>query len=378
MTDADLIVIGAGLSGCALVARLRQLGWEGQIALVEAGRGAGGRSASRRRRDRTAWRLDHGAPGLHFSQPVVAELNPLLSRMRDAGVLVEEPAAIISIDSDGQPADNAPKAQPDGGWWRGMPCMASLCEQLLEQAGPKQLALHWQRRVRWLSRRDGLWTLSDQDNTWQLRGRSLVLSGNLLAHPRSLAMLNWPDVPLRAAVPPGVDGDLDQALDQLARCRADVRWNLMLDLPLEGSTLPRQIWLTAEAQQRWRVERLVLQPQSDGRTGLVVHGLHDGSNITPESQPNLLERQEKRLIAGLEQMLVGMPSLQAACRQATSLGVMRWGASQPLDHPLQQQLQWCPISEVGFCGDYVEGTGFGRGQGALESGVLLAKRMISA
>ena len=36
MTDADLIVIGAGLSGCALVARLRQLGWEGQIALVDA------------------------------------------------------------------------------------------------------------------------------------------------------------------------------------------------------------------------------------------------------------------------------------------------------------------------------------------------------
>ena len=72
MTDADLIVIGAGLSGCALVARLRQLGWEGQIALVEAGRGPGGRSASRRRRDRTAWRLDHGAPGLsliHISEP---------------------------------------------------------------------------------------------------------------------------------------------------------------------------------------------------------------------------------------------------------------------------------------------------------------------
>ena len=77
-------------------------------------------------------------------------------------------------------------------------------------------------------------------------------------------------------------------------------------------------------------------------------------------------------------MLVGMPSLQAACRQATSLGVMRWGASQPLDHPLQKRLQWCPISAVGFCGDFVEGTGFGRAQGALESGVLLANRLVSA
>ena len=38
MIDVDLIVIGAGLSGCALVFRLRQLGWKGQIAVVEAGR----------------------------------------------------------------------------------------------------------------------------------------------------------------------------------------------------------------------------------------------------------------------------------------------------------------------------------------------------
>ena len=378
MTDVDLIVIGAGLSGCALVFRLRQLGWKGQIALVEAGRGPGGRSASRRRRDQPDWRLDHGSPGLHFSQPVLAELEPLLRSMRDTGLLVEEEAAVISINADGQPTDNGSDAQPEGGWWRGKPCMASLCEHLLKQAGAEQLAFHWQRRVRWLSRRDGQWTLSDQDNAWQLKGRNLVLSGNLLAHPRSLAMLNWPDVPLREAVPAGVDVDLDQALNQLAGCSADVRWNLMLDLPLEGSTLPRQIWLTAEAQKRWGVERLVLHAQDNGRTGLVVHGLHDGSSITPESQPELLASFEKRLIAVLEQMLVGMPSLQAACRQATSLGVMRWGASQPLDHPLQKRLQWCPISAVGFCGDFVEGTGFGRAQGALESGVLLANRLVSA
>ena len=378
MTDADLIVIGAGLSGCALIYQLRLLGWKGKIALVEAGRGCGGRSASRRRRDQPDWRLDHGSPGFHLSQPISAELEPLLNGMRDAGVLTQELAEIISIDSDGRPTTSGADAMPEGGWWRGNPCMASLCEHLLEQAGFEQLDLHWQRRVRWLDRRDGEWTLSDQDRTWQLRGDSLVLSGNLLAHPRSLAMLNWSDVPLRTAVPTGVDSELDLALSQLARCSADVRWNLMMDLELEGEKPPRQIWLTAEARERWQVERLVLQPQMNGHTGLVVHGLHDGRSITPESQPTLLAEQEERLKTVLDQMLRDMPKLQTACRQANSLGVMRWGASQPLDHPLQRNLQWCQSSKVGFCGDYVEGSGFGRAQGALESGVRLASRLISA
>lgn len=376
-TDADLIVVGAGLSGCALVGRLRQVGWSGRIALVEAGRGPGGRTATRRRRDQADWRLDHGAPGFQVQYPIPEGLDALLDPLRHDGVLVPERGGINSLDEQGHPAIGAPDGIAEGDWWRGAPCMSSLCEGLLKQAGPDGLTLHWQHRVRWITRSEGTWCLADQDRTWQLRGQRLVLSGNLLAHPRSLAMLNWPDVPLREAVAAGTDHALDEALRHLARCQAEVRWNLMLDLPGVDPAWPRQIWLTEGARERWSVERLVLQPQTTGRTGLVVHGLHDGSSITPESQPSLLEMQEQRLRTALQDMLVKMPTLQSACSQATSLGVMRWGASQPVSHPLPSKLQWCPGSAVGFCGDYVEGKGFGRAQGALESGVRLAEHLAS-
>ena len=378
MAVADLIVIGAGLSGCALVSRLRQQGWDGSISVVEAGRGPGGRTATRRRRDQTEWRLDHGAPGLHFTQPMLPGLESLLEPLRLRGILVRDAAPTVSIDAEGQLTANGAEAMPEGGWWRGLPCMAALSEQLLELGGLETFDQHWQCRVRWLQRSQETWTLANSDRSWQLSGRRIVFSGNLLAHPRSLAMLQWSDVPLRSAVAPGVDSALDQALDHLAHGQADVRWNLMLDLPVDGSALPRQIWLTAEAQQRWQVERLVLQPQTGGHTGLVVHGLHDGSSITPESQPKLLKQQEQRLNNVLNEILNGMPELQQACREATSLGVMRWGASRPTSHPLPHQLQWCPTTRVGFCGDYVEGPGFGRAQGALESGVLLADQLLSA
>merc|ERR1711965_1176000 len=77
-----------------------------------------------------------------------------------------------------------------------------------------------------LSRKNGWWCFSGQR-----RARSLVVTGNLLAHPRSLAMLGWPDVPLRSAVPLNVDPLLDTALAQICEMDASVRWNLMLELP---------------------------------------------------------------------------------------------------------------------------------------------------
>jgi hypothetical protein len=85
-------------------------------------------------------------------------------------------------------------------------------------------------------------------------------------------MLGWPDVPLRSAVPLNVDPLLDAALAQIREMDASVRWNLMLELPHCSDHLPRQIWLTSDAQERFGIERIVLHRQHDQRLGLVVHG----------------------------------------------------------------------------------------------------------
>lgn len=374
MLDADLVVIGAGLAGCSLIARLRQLNWTGTIALVEAGRGPGGRTATRRRRDHPRWRLDHGAPGFHLDDPLPEGVNALLAPLRENGCLRPAEGTVVTLAMDGSISRAGGAADVE--WLEGQPFMASVCEAFLAM-GEGALTQHFGRRVRTLQRDGDHWCVFQEGSDWQLRGGSLVLSGSLLAHPRSLAMLDWPEVPIRAAVPAGQDPELDQVLETLAQSRAEVRWNLMLDLPLNGEQVPRQIWLTPEARAHWRVERLVLQPQADNHTGLVVHGLDCGEPITPESQPLLLRQQEKRLRQLLPELLKPWPELQSACGRAETLGVMRWGASQPLDHPLAQSLQWCDASAVGFCGDYIEGPGFGRAEGALRSAVDLAEHLVT-
>jgi len=379
VAEVDLAVIGAGLAGCSLISRLQQLGSNLNIALIEAGRGPGGRTATRRRRDQSGWLLNHGAPGFGLSESKSEGMEALLAPLRSAGVLQRDERAVLSLNAQGDlsPA-NSPGACPVGGWWHGLPSMASICEALLDAADSVELSRQFETRVRWLERRQGHWLLENEDRTWSLRAKRLVLSGTLLAHPRSLKMLAWNDVPLRSAVAEGGDVGLDAVLSQLERSQAEVRWNLMVDLgvlALNGGQLPAQIWLDNDAKERWKVERLVLQPQSDGRWGLVVHGLDSGEAITPESQGRLMAQEQQRLLQLLPELMQGLPVVSAALQQATPLGVMRWGASRPLNHPLPEELQWCPTSAVGFCGDWIEGPGFGRAEGAISSAVNLAERL---
>ncbi len=375
--DVDLAVIGAGLAGCSLVARLQQHGFRGSIAVVEAGRGPGGRTATRRSRQAEQWRLDHGAPGFNLTEPVVQGVIAVLAPLRQRGILRREWGPILGMDHQGSLVEANRSDLLAGEWLRGFPTMARICEALLENTNTS-VEVHFGQRIRWLQRNDQKWTLSDASGQWQLTAKQLVLSGNLLAHKRSLSMLAWPDVPLRQAVPPGRDPKLDQVISSLNTTTASIRWNLMLECNMPSPEgLPRQILLTPMAQERWGVERLVLHPQHNHGVGMVVHGLDTGEPIHPGNQEVLLKTQEQRLIQQLPEMLNAVPKLNQMVKTARSLGVMRWGAARPLNNPLPSQLQWCPESDIGFCGDWIDGEGFGRAQGALTSGTALADLLVS-
>ena len=369
-SDVDLAVIGAGLAGTGLAASLRQVGFDGTILLIEAGRGPGGRAATRRRRDDLLWRLDHGAPCFSFSQPPQGLLSELWNPLLEQGIVQLDRGLVVGLSETGCLVDPPHHPLLEGPRFRGVPTMASVPEAFLQVAGSKTQGAYGER-ISSLRRENGWWCFSGER-----RARSLVVTGNLLAHPRSLAMLGWRDVPLRSAVPLNVDASLDAALEQIAQMRASVRWNLMLELPRCADHLPRQIWLTSEAQEKFGVERIVLHRQQDQKLGLVVHGLDDGSPITPASQPGLLAQQESRQHHALAELLLPWPELIGALPLARSLGVMRWGASQPLDYPLPTSLQWCEPSAVGFCGDWIAGRGFGMTEGALQSAVDLAAQLI--
>ena len=370
--DVDLVVIGAGLSGCALVAALRKRDWQGTIQIFEAGRGPGGRCATRRRRDDSLWRLDHGSPTLSFHAAPRGQLLELMTSLQQRGVVRVDDDPVVGLDHLGNAVEAPEHPLLQGPRWRGVPTMASVAETLLSD-GAEGVDVCFGERIQSLSKVDGRWLLAGG-----VRAARLVLSGTLLAHPRSLAMLGWRDVPLRQAVHEGHDPALDAALEWIAGLKASIRWNLMLEFPAaEYDRLPRQIWLTPRAQSHFRVERMVIQAQQRNRIGLVMHGVDDGARITPDTQPQLLKAQEQRLLSVLPELLRPWPSLQRMLSSAQSLGVMRWGAAQPLEKGMPTTLQWCPQANVGFCGDWIAGCGFGMAEGALRSALDLAESIDS-
>ena len=415
-----LAVIGAGVAGCALVAQLRRLGWGGSIGLWETGRGAGGRAGSRRSRRDPGLCIDHGAPLFNIeagprAEPPPALLEPLLA----AGAIEPWRGELALLRGEDQLQLGVGDPLTSGALYAGRGGMDQLAAGLLAlavhspdqppgpsphqspghgaSAGPPQsLQTHFATFVRHLQPRPGGgWRLLG--GAGELLGESdwLVLSGTLLAHPRSLLLLDWPEVPLQAAAAALGDLQLDHALTTIAGIRSEARSNLLLVLPAAAAApwlaLPfRLLSYDAAAQQRWGLRRVSIQPQADGRCAVVAHSsaafaadhldvVGSRSAIARQLQLSADSGREETVIAALQEALQQSlaPWLPAgAVAAAADRQLMRWGAAFPLPPGLPPELALCPTSRLGFCGDYIAGRGFGRIEGALRSGERLAARLL--
>ena len=64
----DLLVIGGGISACVFASKYLQNNLTKKIALIEVGRGLGGRSSTRISKKFKGWKLNHGAHNFNISK----------------------------------------------------------------------------------------------------------------------------------------------------------------------------------------------------------------------------------------------------------------------------------------------------------------------
>jgi len=388
----SIAVIGAGVSGCSLVAQLRRLGFAGSISLWETGRGPGGRASTRRSRHDAELRIDHGAPLLN----ITGETAPrLLQPLLEGGWIEPWQGAIAQLQGESTLRPGQADALGLGQLYRGLGGMDHLCRGLLSLAG-NGCDTHYGTLVRHLSREAGPWHLLGRNQELLGQADWLVLSSTLLAHPRSRAIFGWEDVPLQVAAAPLGDLQLEHALTVIAGIRSEARSNLLVVLDSKAAwpwrNLPFSLLhFDAAAQQRWGLQRITIQTQQDGRCAVVAHstqafaadhldvyGTHSAVARMLQLPPD--EGREDTVIAALttaleQVMATWLPGLDlgTADRQ-----LMRWGAAFPLAPGLPSELMFCPRSRVGFCGDFIAGVGFGRIEGALRSGEQLALELCAA
>lgn len=401
----ELAIVGAGVAGCALAAQLRRQGWSGSINLLEIGRGPGGRAATRRSSRDPALAINHGAPLFNISDsPPPALLAPL-----QQGDWIQPFTGVIQeLDGEGRliEAHGAGEGFHAGALWQGAGGMEQLSRGLLalaaEAAGGTLLRSGTLvRRLEPLPGGEG-WRLHGEGDTLLLECRWLVLSGTLLAHPRCQAVFGWPEVPLQAAAETLGDAQLLEAAARLAAIDSTASSNLLLTLPAELAAawlaLPwRLLQLSPAAQERWGLRRVSLQPLADGRCAVVaesspafaaahrhVYGSRSsaaqllGAAADPAQETATLEALQRAL-----EQVVGLRCAGAGTGADAHAQLMRWGAAFPLaagsgagTAGLPADLQLCPASRIGFCGDAIAGSGFGRVEGALRSAEALAARLL--
>lgn len=371
----SLAVIGAGVAGCALAAGLRRGGWDGPIDLWEAGRGPGGRAATRRSRQDAGWWLDHGAPLLNLLEGPEPQL---VAPLREGGWIVpwREPAAALQADGTLGPAEADPLLR--GSLHRGRQGMDDLCRGLLAlaQGPPRSPTCHYGTLVRHLAvRPEGGWQLADANGTVLGEADWLVLTGTLLAHQRAMERFGWSEVPLQQAAAGLGGGDLASALAALARMEMEARTNLMLTIEPAAAArwlaLPfRLLSFETQAQRRWGLRRLSVQPLADGRCGVVAHGV-------PAAGAPTMAALEGAVAGALEPWLGERPNDGEALAGVAQRQLMRWGAAFPVAPGLPPAAMVCPASRVAFCGDFIAGPGFGRIEGALRSAQTLAGRLLA-
>ena len=63
----DLLIIGGGISACVFASRYLKSNITKIVALIEIGRGLGGRSSTRISTRFKGWKLNHGAPNFNIS-----------------------------------------------------------------------------------------------------------------------------------------------------------------------------------------------------------------------------------------------------------------------------------------------------------------------
>ena len=76
----DLLILGGGISACVFASKYLQNNVSKRIALVEVGRGLGGRSSTRISKKFKGWKLNHGSPNFNISN---SKNNLLLKRYID-------------------------------------------------------------------------------------------------------------------------------------------------------------------------------------------------------------------------------------------------------------------------------------------------------
>ena len=375
----DLIIIGGGISACVFASQYLRNNTTQKIALIEVGRGLGGRSSTRISKRFKGWRLNHGAPNLNICN---SKNDPLLKSYIDEllenKLIKIDDSEIASLDEEANLENMKNSEFNNGITYHSLFSMSQLSENIIELNNLRgNIDFYFETLIFDLEFYNDEWTLTSKDGD-KFKSNYLVCSTNLLSHKRSLKILKVDQIPLRKAIPKNKDKKIDMLLNFLDKQSFIPRLTFLIytnenynfkDL---YSKKHRFFYLKKSLENKYKIERVIFQSLDNNKLGIVLHTKNlDFINSYINTKDENLFKQ--KIFSNFNRLFSNNASVnQLTCNEEIS--IMKWRASQPSGCAVPLSLQFSRKYRIGFCGDWFEGEGFARIEGSILSALKLEKK----
>ena len=374
-----LIIIGGGISACVFASKYLQKNTTKKIALIEAGRGLGGRSSTRISKRIEGWKLNHGAPNFNIcNSKKNLLLDNYINELLENKFINIDDSESIYLDGEFNLETIQNSDFSCGVNYLSLFTMSQLSEKIIEINNLKrEIDFYFETFIVDLKFNNDGWILTSKYGD-RFKCKYLISSTNLLSHRRSLKILDINQIPLRKAIPINNDKKIDLLINTLDKQKFIPRLTFLIYTSQDYSYKDsynkryRYFYLKKNLENKYKFERIIFQQQDNNKLGIVVHT----KNIDLiNSYKNLYEDDlfKKKIVKNFNELFKNSSSVNQLS-SSEKISIMKWRASQPYGYPVPLSLQFSRKYRIGFCGDWFEGEGFGRIEGAILSALLLVKK----
>ncbi len=376
----DLVIIGGGISSCVFASKYLKNNITKKIALIEIGRGLGGRSSTRISKRFKGWKLNHGAPNFNISN---SKNNLLLKNyidelMQNKFIKIDD-SDICFLNEDLNSETQKKSKFTCGVNYLSLDSMSQLSQKIIESNNLKgKIDFYFETLIVDLMFKNKEWLITSK-NGHKFKSKYLICSSNLLLHKRSLKILNINQIPLRKAIPINYDKKIDSILNFLDKQSFIPRLTFLIYTNRNYSykdfysKKQRYFYLGKNLEKKYKFERIIFQLQENNKLGIVVHTKNiDFINSFINSKN---EEVFKQKITTNFNKLFENNFIVNKLTFDDEISIMKWRASQPSGIAVPLSLQFSKKYRIGFCGDWFEGEGFGRIEGSILSALILEKKI---
>ena len=375
----DLLIIGGGISACVFASNYLQNNITKKIAIIEVGRGLGGRSSTRTSKRFKGWEINHGSPNFNVSNSKNNfQLKSYINELLKNKFIKIDDSELVFIDDESYLETKNKSQFSSGVNYLSLFPMSQLSKKIIEFNNPNgKIDLFFETLIVDLEFNNDLWSLRSKNGDI-FKSKYLVCSTNLLLHKRSLEILKTNQIPLRKAIPKNNDKKIDLLLNFLNKQSYIPRLTFLIytiknySYKDSYSKKNRYFYLNENLENKYKFERIIFQLQEDNKLAIVIHSKNPdfiNSYLNAKHEDSF----KQKIFKNFNRLFEGNSSVnKLTCNEEIS--IMHWRASQPSGCAVPLSLQFSRKYRLGFCGDWFEGEGFGRMEGSILSALILVEK----